>query len=42
MWHVFGTGKTEMWGARVTDRVTPPRALQVHTPYAIIHTGVHG
>jgi hypothetical protein len=38
MWHVFGTGKTEMWGARVSDD-----ALLAHymydTQYAIIHTG---
>jgi hypothetical protein len=38
MWHVFGTGKTEMWGARVTD--TAPLSHYTYTsPYAIIHTG---
>lgn len=38
MWHVFGTGKTEMWGARVTD--SAPLAHYIYTsPYAIIHTG---
>ena len=38
MWHVFGTGKTEMWGARVTDTDTLSH-YTYESPYAIIHTG---
>jgi hypothetical protein len=38
MWHVFGTGKTEMWGARVTDSA-PLAHYTYESPYAIIHTG---
>ena len=40
MWHVFGTGKTEMWGARVTDTVDVlPQHYMYDTSFAIIHTG---
>lgn len=38
MWHVFGTGKTEMWGARVTDGDTPQHYIYDGS-FAIIHTG---
>lgn len=41
MWHVFGTGKTEMWGARVTDTIGDvlPQHFMYDTTFAIIHTG---
>jgi hypothetical protein len=41
MWHVFGTGKTEMWGARVTDPSddAAPQHYNYDTTFAIIHTG---
>jgi hypothetical protein len=41
MWHVFGTGKTEMWGARVTDPIDDavPQHYNYDTTFAIIHTG---
>lgn len=38
MWHVFGTGKTEMWGARVTDSGSLKHYMY-DGDYAIIHTG---
>jgi hypothetical protein len=39
MWHVFGTGKTEMWGARVTDTEAPQHYMYDGS-FAIIHTGL--
>lgn len=38
MWHVFGTGKTEMWGARVTDWDSLQHYMYAG-PNAIIHSG---
>jgi hypothetical protein len=38
MWHVFGTGKTELWGARVTDTATHQHYMYDGL-FAIIHTG---
>jgi len=38
MWHVFGLGKTEMWGARVTDEPSDLQHYTYATQYAIVHT----
>jgi len=39
MWHVYGQGKSEMWGLRATDATSSHSAYMYETPYAIIHTG---
>jgi hypothetical protein len=37
MWHVYGQGQTELWGARATDEASP-RPYVYSATYAILHT----